>query len=84
MRQDPEGYARTCEALAKASAADPRLIAAPTLLVTGDADAVNPPSVAQALADKIAGASIEDHGPWRPLATDRESAANATRGLPIS
>ena len=51
MRQDPEGYARTCEALAKAEAADPRLIAAPALLVTGDADAVNPPSVGRDLAD---------------------------------
>ena len=58
MRQDPEAYARTCEALAKATAVDARGIAAPTLLVTGDADTVNPVSVAQALADKIKGARI--------------------------
>jgi pimeloyl-ACP methyl ester carboxylesterase len=58
MRQDPEGYARCCEALARAEAADARRIAAPTLLVTGDADAVNPPSVARALQEKIAGARL--------------------------
>jgi pimeloyl-ACP methyl ester carboxylesterase len=67
MRQDPENYARSCEALAKVRAVDPRRIAAPALLLTGDADAVNPPSVAQALADRIAGASlsvIDRGGHW--------------------
>jgi len=58
MRQDPESYARSCEALSKARAVDPRLIDAPALLVTGDADTVNPVSVAQALADKISGATL--------------------------
>jgi 3-oxoadipate enol-lactonase len=58
MRQDPEGYAQTCEALAKAEAADARRITAPALLVTGDADGVNPAGVAQALADKVRGASV--------------------------
>ncbi len=70
MRQDPEGYARTCEALAGAEAADARLISAPTLLVTGDADAVNPPSVAEALRAKIAGARlsiIDRGGHWLPV-----------------
>jgi pimeloyl-ACP methyl ester carboxylesterase len=67
MRQDPECYARSCEALAKVKAVDPRRIAAPALLLTGDADAVNPPSVAQALADKMAGTSlsvIDRGGHW--------------------
>src|SRR5262249_59391130 len=40
MRQDAEGYARTCEALAAAEAADAARIACPTLLVAGDEDAV--------------------------------------------
>ena len=64
MRQNPEGYALACEALAKATAADARLISAPTLLVTGDADAVNPPGIARDLADRIAGArlSLVDRG----------------------
>jgi pimeloyl-ACP methyl ester carboxylesterase len=67
MRQPAEGYARTCEALAKAEAADVRLISAPALLLTGDADAVNPPSVARALADKLRGAKlavIDRGGHW--------------------
>lgn len=58
MRQDPEGYAKTCEALAKAAAVDGRLIAAPTLLVAGENDPVAPVSMGQMLADKIAGASL--------------------------
>jgi 3-oxoadipate enol-lactonase len=58
MRQNPEGYAKTCEALATAEAADPRLISAPALLLTGSDDAVNPPSVAEALRAKISGASL--------------------------
>jgi pimeloyl-ACP methyl ester carboxylesterase len=78
MRQNPEGYARTCEALAKATAADPRLIAAPALLLTGDADAVNPPGIARALADRIGGArlvTIDRGGHWltieKPVETNR-------------
>ena len=70
MRQSPEGYARTCEALAGAEAANPRLITAPTLLLTGDADAVNPPSVARALADAIKGArlvTLDRGGHWLTL-----------------
>jgi pimeloyl-ACP methyl ester carboxylesterase len=76
MRQNPEGYAKSCEALAKAKAADARLISAPTLLLTGDADAVNPPSVAQALADKIAGASlsiVSSAGHWLTIEKPAES-----------
>src|SRR5258706_441890 len=40
MRQPADGYAKHCEALAKAMAADHRMITAPTLLLTGDADVV--------------------------------------------
>ncbi|TPI14228.1 alpha/beta fold hydrolase [Mesorhizobium sp. B4-1-1] len=75
-RQDPESYARTCEALAKATAVDARRISAPTLLVTGDADTVNPPGVAQALADKIKGAvfsSLDRCGHWATVESPRES-----------
>ena len=78
MRQNPEGYARTCEALAKATAVDPRLISAPTFLLTGDADAVNPPGVARALADRIKGArigTIDRGGHWlmveKPVESNR-------------
>ena len=78
MRQNSEGYARTCEALAAASAVDPRLIAAPTFLLTGDADQVNPPGVARALADRIKGAkfqSVDRGGHWlmveKPVESNR-------------
>lgn len=74
-RQDPEAYARTCEALAKATAVDARRITAPTLLVTGDADTVNPMSVAQALADRIKGAvlsSLDRCGHWATVEHPRE------------
>jgi pimeloyl-ACP methyl ester carboxylesterase len=58
MRQPPEGYAKHCEALAKATAADHRMISAPTLLLTGDADVVAPPSMAQTLGDRIPQATV--------------------------
>jgi pimeloyl-ACP methyl ester carboxylesterase len=56
MRQDAEGYARTCEALAEAGAADVGRIGCPTVLLTGDEDAVAPPTEVRALAGRIAGA----------------------------
>jgi pimeloyl-ACP methyl ester carboxylesterase len=78
MRQNPEGYARTCEGLAKATAADPRLISAPALLLTGGDDAVNPPGVGRTLADRIARArfvTIDRAGHWltveKPVETNR-------------
>ena len=74
MRQNPEGYARTCEALARAEAVDARLIAAPTLLVTGDADTVNPAERgARRSPTAFAGAAARDGRSWRPLADDREA-----------
>lgn len=75
-RQDPESYAQSCEALSRAKAADPRRITAPTLLITGDADAVNPPSVAQALADRIKGAkfsTLDRCGHWATIEHPRQS-----------
>jgi 3-oxoadipate enol-lactonase len=53
MRQDAEGFARSCEALGQRRKP---IIDCPTLIVTGDEDAVGPPSIAQELADKIGGA----------------------------
>jgi 3-oxoadipate enol-lactonase len=80
MRQDPEGYARTCEALAAAEAADARRIACPALLVTGDEDAVAPASGARALAERIDGARVSvlnRCGHWTTL----ERAAECTAAL---
>lgn len=70
MRQDPEGYARSCEALAAAQAADPSSIRCPTLLLTGDEDQVGPPARTRELAGRIAGATVQVYGAtghWTPL-----------------
>jgi len=58
LRQDAEGYARTCEALAGAAVADVKRIACPTLLVTGDEDTVASPSNTRAMAEQIKGARV--------------------------
>lgn len=52
-RQDPEGYARTCAALADAPAAAVEQIEAPVLLVTGDEDVVAPPQAVRAMAEQL-------------------------------
>jgi pimeloyl-ACP methyl ester carboxylesterase len=59
MRQPPDGYARTCEALADAVAADPARINCPTLLVTGDADGVAPAQEVQRIGRAIEGSQVE-------------------------
>ena len=77
MRQDPESYALNCEALSSAKAVDARRISAPALLITGEDDAVNPPSVAQALCDQIKGAvfsPLDRCGHWATVESPRESA----------
>ncbi|MEA2781468.1 MAG: 3-oxoadipate enol-lactonase [Rhodospirillaceae bacterium] len=80
MRQNPEGYARSCEALAAAEPADVRQIGCPTLLVTGDEDSVAPPSGARLLAERIDGARLSvlnRCGHW----TTVERAAECTAAL---
>lgn len=59
MRQDPEGYARNCEALAAATDPGPVDPALPLLLVTGDEDRVGPPAVSHDLAAAHGGATVE-------------------------
>ncbi|MGE0718749.1 MAG: alpha/beta fold hydrolase [Alphaproteobacteria bacterium] len=59
MRQTPEGYAGSCEALADAQPADPAAIRCPTLLVTGDEDAIAPAQAVRQLGTRIAGARVE-------------------------
>ena len=77
-RSCPEGYARTCEALAEARSAAVERIAAPVLLVTGDEDAVSPPQTLRALADRLHGAPLVRHrvlgrcGHWTPLERPQE------------
>jgi 3-oxoadipate enol-lactonase len=59
MGQCPEGYARTCEALADAQPADVTQIQVPTLLVTGEDDPIAPPQASRAIAAKMQNARVE-------------------------
>jgi len=80
MRQDPDGYARTCEALAEAPAAAVERIEAPVLLVTGDEDGVAPPQQVRAFADKLHAAKstrvvvLPRCGHWTPIERPEECA----------
>lgn len=70
MRQEPEAYARSCEALAGAQPAAVERIACPTLLVTGDEDGVAPPQAVRLMAEKIVGARVvvlPRCGHWTPV-----------------
>jgi pimeloyl-ACP methyl ester carboxylesterase len=59
MRQDTEGYARNCEALAAATDPGPIDPNLPLLLITGDEDKVGPPQASQELADAHGNATVE-------------------------
>jgi 3-oxoadipate enol-lactonase len=74
MRQDPEGYARSCECLADAKPAEVERIVAPTLLVTGDEDTVAPPQAVRAMAERLGGVKdgvrvvvLNKCGHWTPI-----------------
>src|SRR5262245_237905 len=58
MRQCPEGYARSCDALADAQPADVSGIECPTLLVTGDEDTIAPAQAVRHIGDRIRGARV--------------------------
>lgn len=55
MRQTPEAYAQSCEALANAQSAEIERIGVPTLLVTGDQDGVAPPANVAVMSQRIKG-----------------------------
>ena len=59
MRQDAEGYARNCEALAAATDPGPVAAGLPLLLVTGTDDAVGPPRASREIADAHGSATVE-------------------------
>ena len=78
MAQDPDGYARSCEALAGMQAADTSRITCPTLLVTGDEDVVSPPQSVRMMGQKIAGSRVETLrgcGHWTPVEKPEECIA---------
>jgi 3-oxoadipate enol-lactonase len=75
MRQDPEGYARSCEALADMQAADTSRIECPALLVTGDEDMVAPPQAVRMMGERIVGsrvAVLRGCGHWTPAEKPEE------------
>lgn len=81
MRQDPEGYARSCEALADAKAAAIERIAAPTLLLTGDEDTVAPPQSVRVMAERLGHVNggaravvFSRCGHWTPIERPEECA----------
>jgi 3-oxoadipate enol-lactonase len=79
-RQDPEGYARGCEALAAATEPDTAAIRVPVLLATGTDDGVGTPTVSADLAGKLADAQTViylDCGHWTAL----EAATQVTEDL---
>ncbi len=74
MRQTPDGYARSCDALAEAQAANISQLRCPALLVTGDEDPVAPPQAVRMMAEKLAqsGAWVQTEvlrhcGHWTPI-----------------
>jgi pimeloyl-ACP methyl ester carboxylesterase len=79
-RQDPDGYARSCFALADAPAAAVDQITAPVLLVTGDEDIVAPPQAVRAMAEKLHRARsvrvvvLPKCGHWTPVERPEECA----------
>jgi 3-oxoadipate enol-lactonase len=75
MRQDPEGYARSCEALAEMQPADTSRIDCPALLVTGDEDVVAPPQAVRMMRERIVGSRVEvlrGCGHWTPVEKPEE------------
>jgi len=77
MRQDPGGYARHCEALSTAEAADLAAIRCPTLLIAGGDDPVAPVAMAQRMREGIDGARLETLpgiGHWMMVEAPQRSA----------
>ena len=75
MRQDPEGYARNCEALATAADPGPVDPGLPLLLITGGDDKTGPPEVSQAVAAAHGSATvtvIDGIGHWTALEAARD------------
>src|SRR5262249_26050128 len=70
MRQCPDGYARSCDALADAQPADVSGIECPVLLVTGDEDTIAPAQAVRQIGEKIRGARVAvlpRCGHWTPV-----------------
>lgn len=58
LRQDPEGYARYCEAASEAGVADLGKIRCPVLLITGNEDVVGPPATSKKIKESLPDAQL--------------------------
>jgi len=58
LRQDPEGYARYCEAASGADVADLGKIRCPVLLITGNEDVVGPPATSKKMKESLSNAQM--------------------------
>jgi 3-oxoadipate enol-lactonase len=79
MRQDAEGYASTCEALAEARAIDPQRIGCPVLLIAGEEDGVATPTSVQMMRERLRHASatiLPKCGHWSTIERPEECNAN--------
>ena len=84
MRQDPQGYAQTCQALSEMQPADTSRIECPALLVTGDEDVVAPPQAVRMMSERIAGSRVEvlrGCGHWTPVEKAEECTGLLNRFL---
>lgn len=82
MRQPPEGYAQSCEALAAAQSAAIEQIRVPVLLVTGDQDGVAPAANVAAMTARIEGSEqvvLEGCGHWTPFEQPQPCVAQLQR-----
>ncbi len=78
MRQDAEGYARACEALADAAPPDVVPIKCPALLLTGDEDAIATATGMRAIGARLAGSRtrvIAKCGHWATFERPKETAS---------
>jgi 3-oxoadipate enol-lactonase len=82
MRQSPEGYAQSCEALAAAQSANIEQLAVPVLLVTGDQDGVAPAANVAAMASRIKGSQqvvLAECGHWTTFEQSRQCVEHLQR-----
>ncbi|KAL1967839.1 hypothetical protein VTN77DRAFT_2528 [Rasamsonia byssochlamydoides] len=85
LSQDPEAYAKACQALAGATTAFPLdKVDSQTLVVTGDEDKVSPPAVAAKYASTIPNSQeavvLEGVGHWH-IFEDVQGVANAVKSF---
>jgi 3-oxoadipate enol-lactonase len=77
LRQDPMGYAATCDALAGARSADFARIGKRALLATGEDDAIGTPAMSRDIAGRLPQAHAEilpRTGHWTPIERPTEIA----------